>query len=432
MKRGLLAVALATALVAGAVHVAQRGVVEVVARREGPLPVPAAPERPLSGMVVYVSAGHGWLLHRVRHDGDPIAWGRQRDHVNGMVEDDWTADFVAFDLAPALEQAGATVIALRERDRNPVAVVADDASDAAFVHEALGPVADRLAEDGEYTGAAPTGSAVWWLEVPETGHWYLYARWGEAPEHDDRAVYTVRLAGDVREVVVDQRVHGGHWWPLGDFCLQGGELVEVFLSGSGAGALSADAIRLGGGTFGIVPEFDHDVRLHPYWEVAMPHQLERLGGPPEIGQYACGNPVSDMRLRPHWASWAAPADEDAVYLSIHTNASPWGAARGLTVFTGFDSNPKTPPDPTSALLSVALERAVYEAVREHDPEYRTRGVQLGDFSEISPHHNELPATLLELGFHDDRLDAKRLQTAQFRRDAARGIVEGLIRWRRSY
>jgi N-acetylmuramoyl-L-alanine amidase len=165
--------------------------------------------------------------------------------------------------------------------------------------------------------------------------------------------------------------------------------------------------------------------------VSFTHQVDRLGGPDWIDSFDCGRPVSDMRMRPHWASWAAESDEEAIYVSIHTNASPRGRPKGLTAFYGVDSTPPTPADPESVRLATLLDRHVYQTVRARDRGYLNRGTLPGDYSEISPVHNTLPAALLEMGFHDNPEEAKRLQTRQYREDAARGIVDGVIEWRQS-
>lgn len=395
----------------------------------GPFPVPELTPGPLTGLVVYLSAGHGYLLHRYHHDGAPFAWGQQRSRRYGMVEDEWTADYVADYLAPALEEAGATVLALRERDRNEVASISDDADASSAASEVAVQVRTELAHGGGYLRLEPNGGMVWLAEVPHDGHWYLYTRWVDDERHDDQAIYTVTAGGQTREVVVDQRHHGGHWWPLGNFCLFEGEVVEIALSGSGNGMLSADAVRLGGGQFVYAPEFDYKVRVHRMFDVAMPHQIDHLGAPPGLETYECGNPISDMRLRPTWASWAHPDHEEAVYLSIHTNASPRGRADGLTVFAGIDRNPVMPAYPGSVRLAEILEKQIWTTVRARDRKYRTRGARLGDFSEISPKYNELPGALLELGFHDDRREAKRLQSRRFQEDATAAIVNSLAEWR---
>lgn len=416
----------------------------------GPRPVPPAPQGPLAGLVVYLSAGHGWLLHRAQYDGDPISWGRQRSTKYGMVEDDWTALFVADDLAPVLEEAGATVITLRERDRNKQRIIADDwitvpkglsgFGDAfsAFGSERVED--DVRAEGGSHTRLYPGGSASWTLTAPTDGQWYLYVRWLPGEDLDDRAVYTVRMGDEVREVVVDQRYHGEHWWPLGNAALYAGAPVEVTLTGSGNLPLSADAVRLGGGSYEIMLPFNFKMRSALMWEVAMPHQLDLLGGPDWLAAYDCGNPVSDQRLRPHWASWASEHDEEAIYLSIHTNAFAGGGGRrgrrfsapkGFTAFWGAESSPLTPADPDSVLLTQLLDKHVSQSVRANDKGYVDRGARVGDYSENSPIHNALPAALLEMGFHDHPEDAKRLQSQRFRTDAAEGILEGIIEWRES-
>jgi hypothetical protein len=388
-------------------------------------PVPQE-EGPLDGLVVYLSAGHGWLLHRQHHDGEPIQWGLQRDEHHGVTEDLYTARFVADELAPALQEAGATVIALRERDRNEQMVVVDDLSPSFAAVGSAGWVASELAHDQGAMQLKPGGWASWSLQVPHDGRWLLYGRWLEDSAHDAQAVYTV-VAGDVvEEVVVDQRYHGGHWWPLLDACLPGGTRVDVTLTGSGPAPLSADAVRLGGGTFIGAPPTDYRVRQHPMWEMSFQESVEHLGGPERLRVYACGNPVSDMRIRPHWASWASPVGEEALYLSIHTNG---GGGEGLLVFSGIDGNPPTPAHPGSDALAAAVERSVLSAVSRVDPTYRSKGWKPGDFSEISPVHNTLPAVLVELAFHDHPRDAARLRNPAVQRAAAEGLVEGIRRWR---
>jgi hypothetical protein len=397
----------------------------------GPRPVPPPPEGPLAGLVVYLSAGHGYMLHRSLHDGDPISWGRQRSVKFGMVEDEWTARFVADDLAPVLEEAGATVITLRERDRNLQRIVVDDGFEGFTVFSPEGVEETPSAVGGRHMRLDPGGSAHWKLTAPAAGHWYLYARWVPSPDLDDKAIYTVHMGDEVHEIVVDQRTHGEHWWPLANVSLYEGAPVEVTLTGSGNLPLSADAVRIGGGTYEILLPFNFKMRSTPMWEVAMLHQLEGLGGPDWLFEYECGNIVSDMRLRSHWASWASQDDEEAVYISIHTNASPRGRPKGFTAFWGYESSPPTPADPDSVLLTQLLDEHITAHVRPNDKGYVDRGAREGDYSEISPIHNSLPAALLEMGFHDHPEDAKRLQSAQFRRDAAAGIVDALVAWRES-
>ena len=80
-------------------------------------------------------------------------------------------------------------------------------------------------------------------------------------------------------------------------------------------------------------------------------------------------------------------------------------------------------------MTELLDEYVTKRVSANDKGYVDRGARPGDYSENSPIHNALPAALLEMGFHDHPEDAARLQSAQFRRDAAQGILDGIIAWR---
>lgn len=385
---------------------------------------------PLAGMVVYVSAGHGYLLHRRNFDGDPIRWGLQRDAYHGLIEDLYTARFVADVLAPELEAAGAQVVALRERDRHGVAMVVDDQDPidgGSFAAEGWRRrVPDALAEGDHASQLEAGGLARWRVTVPEEGHWYLYGRWLDDPRHDAQAVYTVVAGDKVVETVVDQRTHGGHWWKLADLCVPGGTEVEVTLTGSGGGWLSADAVRLGGGSLTWGPPPDYVVRQHAYADVSFAHQHDWLGGPEHLRYYACGTPRSDMRTRPNWVSWASPVGEEAVFLSIHTNG---GRDQGAIVFAGVDSNPVTPPHPGAEALASFVEQRMVASGKEVDPTYRSLGWRHGDYSEVSPVHNRLPGALLELAYHDHPKDAARLKDPVMQRALATGIVEGVVDWR---
>ena len=388
-----------------------------------PRPVPAV-DGPLAGLVVYVSAGHGYLLHREHHDGVPIRWGLQRDAWHGIIEDLYTAAFVADQLAPRLEAAGATVIALRERDRNREAVVLEE-RDAA-VAGATRWLADPLASQGYSLEIAPGGYATWTLEVPHEGHWYLYLRWSADDSYDATAIATVSGPGISHETVLDQRSHGGHWMKIADESLPAGTPLEVRVDGAGAAPFTIDALRLGGGTLRVVPEPDFVYREHPAFDVSFAHQWDWLGAPEDVAMYPCTNPRSDMRLRPHWVDWASPDDEDAVYLSIHTNG---GRGQGAIVFAGIDSTPPTPPRPGSEALAAAVEAELVGSGRTVDPTYASKGWLWGDYSEVSPVHNPLPAILVELAFHDHPADAARLRNPRMQAAMASGIVEGVVRWR---
>ena len=373
------------------------------------------PTGPLAGVTAYLSAGHGRMLQAG-------IWDFQRDAFFGSREDLWTARFVIDHLAPTLEAAGAKVVTLRERDLHVEQVIVDDA-DPSFVADTGGvPGADLDAWAGG-DQVLPAGAlARWTLTAPADGRFVVYARWTSAPDRAHEARYTLTRSGGSDARLVDQRVHGTAWWPLGEVDLRAGEPLEICLDAD-VGTLSADAIRVGGGMASPGPGWAEA----PAWEVAPIHRRPMLGGPESLAWLDDGQAISDIRYRARWASWAAGEDPGAVYVSVHTD-SDHGAGRGTTVFAGVESSPRMRSTPASSLLSREVRDRVAAAIGTVDPRWLVRPVQPGDFSEISPKWSRLPSFLIEVGFHDHRRDAERLADPAFRTLVAEAMRDGLAAW----
>lgn len=376
------------------------------------------PSGPLAGMTVFVSAGHGRLVQKDGR-GRFLTYDWQRDARYGMREDTWTAEFADFDLVPALEALGATVLTLRERDHNAASVIVEE-DDPGFSFEGgLHREADPLAHEGGAAVVAKGGSARWHLVAPAEGRFLVQARWLAAEDRDPDVRYTVSRGDDSLVRFVDQRVHGGIWWPLGEVDLLAGEAVDVVADGI-FGEISADAVKIGGGTATPGPGLPEA----PAWEVAPIHRWPETGGPDDLIRLPDGELISDIRFRARWASWVAGSDDEVAYLSIHTNA---GRGHGTAVFVGYESSPRMAPSERGERLATEVHAAVERAAPSLD--WMVRGLALGDFSETSPRWNDNPATLVEVGFHDNRADVKRLLDARFRHDMAAALADGLVRFR---
>lgn len=399
-----------------------------------PLP-PPPPLGPLSGLLVFLSPGHGLHVYYAADHVTPVKWGWQRAPHHGVQEDRWTADFCSRLLAPALEAAGATVLSLRELDPHREVQVVDDADDG---FTASVPVPDVVTDDlteGGRSAVVPIGHhATWTLTAPASGRLRLATRWSAHVDHDPEAHYVIETLGAApRRVDVDQTRHGGVWWPLGEVEVEAGEPVTVTLRGSGRGALSADAVRIGGGEGRIsVPELGVDATFAMH-DLAASQHVPHLGGPlsllelpPQFG----GGHISDMRLRARWTAWASDPQDEAVYLSIHTNA---GGARGTVVYFGYDPDaPRyTSSRPASRNLATTLTATMGDALHTVDPAWPMIKPYPGNYSEISPWWNDVDGALIEVGFHDSATDASRLVRQDFQEAAVRGILTGLVGWRTS-
>nr|MBA2319862.1 N-acetylmuramoyl-L-alanine amidase [Deltaproteobacteria bacterium] len=267
-----------------------------------------------------------------------------------------------------------------------------------------------------------TARATWALPTSHTGTRRVYARWVAGPDRASEARYTVTSASGTDIWTVDQRHHGGVWWPLGEVTLAEGDTARVTLDGAG-GRLSADAVRIGGGSFSPGPTYE----VAPISEVAPIHRQATLGGPAELLWLDDGTESSDIRFRARWASWLSPPPEEAIYLAIHTNA---GRGRGSEVYAGVETNPPMSALPESLSLAASVIGALPGRLEAVVPGWPIDPVGLGNFSEVSPRWQRLPAVLVEVGFHDHPTDARWLKDATFRAAYAEALVDGVIDWRR--
>lgn len=380
----------------------------------------------LAGLVVYLSAGHGWVWHR-RGEG----W--QRPESNELREDLWTAVFATEALVPALERAGATVLTVRERDPRPLAVVRDAASAelAGFVGwerapELPGIHRTELSLAGHSAAVLEAGGrAEWELVAPASGRWQVYGWWLSEPTAGDVAWEVCAPACALVEVGTG--AHGGSWWPLVPVEVDAGQLVRVRAT-SGTGAV-VGGVRLGGGVLRAWDPRRRRYQVRPAWELAAVHQLPLLGTPRWADLTEQSGFDGDAAVRPRWAAWAHPEGEDAVYLSIHSDA---GGGRGTVAVVRQKAWSSRAEERVlrSHRLADALREGMVGAVRSHVvAEWADRGTLQENLAELSDAYNdEMPAVLLEVGFHDRPEEAAHLADPGFRSVAAAGLVAGLASW----
>ncbi len=408
-----------------------------VAGIESVAPAVAATSFPrgLAGKTVYVSAGHGWQWSYASG-----TWRPQRGVTVGMIEDHNNAEAVGQYLIPYLENAGATVIPVRERDWNGVrAIVDNDQGAPGYVETGIWATGVLTGyAGGTYRFAAtvagmPTALASWHIAVPRAGTYALYAwvypGWNRAFD----AHYTVSHAGGTTGVWLDQRIRRPTWRYLGRFPFYAGTATVTLDNASAGGSgmvVIADALRLGGGAFdslnGIVTDATFPPQ-RPWWEAATFYYSQWMGL-----NYAAWEGFNDVTARPMFARWNhAGSAEDALYISWHTNGYT-GTTRGTESYVhNGDTYSRT-------LGSLELQAAVHaELIRDiragWDAAWVDRGQRQANLGEVrmlwdDDPANRMPGVLLEIAFHDNPVDAQALKDPRFNQLAARAVYQGIVRY----
>ena len=416
----------------------------------------------LSGKVVYVSAGHGWTW-----TPSIVRWATQRGNTHGVVEDMVAIETINTYLVRYLENAGATVFTVRERDvQSAMAIVDDGGTQGGGRYVETGAWTDST-EAGFEAGQAPyagttnpfeaggtriaasaasvTATASFVPQIPRDGLYQVYVSYAAATNRAPDAHYIVRHAGGEAHVRVDQRRHGGTWFPLGQWYFRAGEdaargavVLQNDSQAGGSTFVSADAVRFGGGmgesargkATGSGPTAL--VSGKPRYEENARYHIQFSGAAPSVYAYTGDERDDDIGARSRYAAWQNETGEDAVYVSWHTNAP--NPARGTSSFVYGPNPPNGDYDFQGIAGSDRLGRFVHdEIVRdirgEFDPAWKDRGLKTAYFGEISPRHNpEMPAALIEVCFHDTEADAAWLKEPRFREVAARAYYQGIVKY----
>ncbi|MDC0708583.1 N-acetylmuramoyl-L-alanine amidase [Stigmatella sp. ncwal1] len=411
----------------------------------------------LSGKTVYLSPGHGF------YRSAPLArWATQRPNTNEVVEDLVSAETLNQYLLPMLMGAGAVVVPLREPDLNRrMAIVNNGDPGYAEVGEASlfgtspvpgwGPPSSPMANNVEpfklggsrwMTAASQaTASASWVPKIPEEGARYVYIAYTADPSRVPDAHFVVRHAGGESHFRVNQRRHGGTWVLLGRFYFKAGQdpakgAVLALNDSTSQGSVSLDAVRFGGGT-GFIGDAEMGPLPRPRYEECTRYHAQFSGAPAAVFAPSGANRLSnerndDVTARSRFAAWDHEEGEDAVYVAWHTNASG-GTGYGTEGYV-YGPNPvdgtlNFTGVPGSDVMAQALLDELDRDLKTSLGTWRTRKLRSAYFGEVNPAHNpEMPSVLLEVAYHDSVQDAVHLREADFRRVAARAILQGLIKY----
>ncbi len=414
-------------------------------------PVTQAVRQPtgaLSGVTVFVSAGHGWTA-------TDTTWYLQRDVLLSMNEDHGNLDMLNQFVQYAFN-AGATVVPFRPVGWQPIEIVLDnDDPGVTFT----GPWSDgssaKYYENGvtnsgivyKWTSAAvgETATARYTPNITVTGYYPVYC-FTMAGSNRTLQTYRIKHNGGLSAVTIDHRLVGSGWIWMGDYYLVAGEdnYVEITNESTATGAIVADAIRWGCGMGdivrpgpGTVSGYSRDEESARYWANS------------ELGNHAAGfdsdiwdgggssDTDDNVRTAAKWGREmnVEPADLQVdrwkrIYLEFHTNATD-GVARGqICLITTLGATSYQTQYATMLSNTVDAEMTLLQNTFEHTWVDRTYATYTSSYGAICTPANgdEFDATIVELAFHDSQEDAELLRDCRVRAAMARSCVHGITKF----
>ncbi|MFH0979940.1 MAG: N-acetylmuramoyl-L-alanine amidase [Planctomycetota bacterium] len=404
------------------------------------------PTGALSGVTVFASCGHGWtagtstwLLQR------PVVWVMNEDYANL----DQLNYFVHYAF-----NAGATVVPFRPVGWQELEIVLDnddpgvtftgtwnDGSSSKYYENAVTP--SGIVYKWTSSNTTETATARYTPEITVPDFYPVYA-FTIAAANRTLQTYRIGHGGGISEVSADHRLVGNGWIFLGEYYLQAGgdNYVEITNASPQAGAIIADAIRWGNGMGDIVRPGPGTVSGYPREE-----ECQRYWAHSELGNNAVGFTATEI-----WDSAGSDQDDNIstgarwaremnqtdynnerwrrVHLEFHTNAFD-GSARGCVALV-HSSSPTTYQTQYATFMAneIDADMLLLDSEFEHDWYDRASPTLSGSYGAISTtaNGNEFDATIIELAFHDNQLDAELLRDDRVRAALARSSVQGIVRF----
>ena len=419
------------------------------------------PHGALSGIVLYLSAGHGFTAN-----GKTNAWAAGRGLTYGMVEDMGTIDQLNY-FALQAWKAGATIVPMRPLGHQTNEVIIDNVDTAASLASRVtygGNWGDTGQTDYYYGNAGEvgyrwantcaTGTTAWASyrpNLPAAGEYPVYV-WARPGSDRVPQLYRVHHGGGVTDVRVDHRQVGNGWVWLGNFWFDAGTNGCVNISNYAPGfpnrTIIADAVRFGNGMGDIsrgtagISGYERELEGARYWTQRMVMDSQGLSA---TIYHAAGGPDQDDNVsapnRMAYAMCRTAADDDGwtperwrrLYLSFHSNAS--GTQRGCmglydtrvtgSYLAGQTNLARCIANSIVSNMTLAHDHGVVATAWQQDCA-RVLGSHYGEIYGGSI-YTKMDNTIAEVAFHDKELDAAIMKSATGREWLARSCLRGVLR-----
>lgn len=424
-------------------------------KASGPLvPSISQPIGPLTGRVVFTSAGHGWAW-------SGSAWALGRPVLHEMNEDYGNLDQMSL-FAAYCFNAGATVVAHRPIGNQTNEVVLDNDSpgvafSAGWANSSSSVFYGRPGDAVPYRFASvadvESAVAIYVPTIPVEGLYPVYT-WVLHSGNRVNQLYRIRHTGGESQVRVPHHRVGNGWVYLGTYPFTAGQhpaegavLISNHVPGGGAGVVIADAIRFGNGLGSInrgggISTYPREEECARYWaqEGLGVGQSTGLYDVPGIGD-ASDNVGTPPRMSAEMNREAGGSFFQRVYVGFHSNASGGANPTARGVLGLYNNNALFPGTgtPNQQQLAHLLAREINDDLVSLSPllelpwaNRTTLTLARSDFAFGEINHNafngEMDGTIIEVAFHDEPNDARLLRDPKVRNWVARASYQGLLRY----
>jgi hypothetical protein len=415
----------------------------VVMSAAGLVPVGAQPTGPLTGKIVYTSAGHGWEWNSNLGRFDPGRVDSLEINEAFGNQDQMTlyADYIL--------RAGGTVVPMRPVGRQLNEVVLDndspgvtfsgtwtDSTGSVYYDEDYDVVDDAVHYRSASINANETATATYTPNIPQEGMYPVYT-WVADGSNRTNQLYRINHSGGATEIRVDHRLVGKGWVYLGTYHFAQGAAGNVQISNqsaAGGSVVIADTIRFGNGMgdlresgsgigTGNTSGYPREDEASLFWTwraVGQGNNPETVTGGDNIS--APSRMAEHMNAAPYSATLSK-----AVYIGFHSNAAGGRGAVGL-----IDSSAPTPNQTSLATYTgrqINQDMQALNGVFEHNWGPRTVHTLAAGFGEINEGASaEMDMTIIEVGFHDQAQDAEMLRDPRVRDQIARSTYEATLEY----
>lgn len=413
--------------------------------------------RGLGGRHIALWGGHG----KYYHEEEDSAWKWQRPALFCTIEDLNTQEFTAQYLAPMLENAGAVVVMPRERDPQPEEIIIDnDGSTGNARIETVGSwerksgefaIQDTLHTQNPFRQGTVLQAKIngdikpritYIPNLGKPGKYGVYVSWKALPDNLTDARYTVYHAGGKADFEVNQRIGGSMWIWLGTFELNStSKIVLSTPDNSTEGTLTADAVKIGGGT-GNIERAGHTSGVSRYEEAAR-YWMQYSGVPDSIYAQETLSPdnkdgkmldyIDNFKGNGDWCNYIRkhkniPLD---MALGLHTDAGICDSIVGTLTIHYTDRCRANYTNGKSKLagrdLADLVQTQIVNDLRaKYDSTWTRRSMYDKSYAEIS--RPDMPAILVEMFSHQNANDMAIALDPAFRFDMARAVYKGVLRF----